>query len=94
MENYFNIHTCEQCDTVIYLDKYRQIFECPVCGLLSITDDNRLIGTLSLKSPEVLCDQDPNHENIVLLNSIDSETDEAIRVLLEKGWRLKFSTDT
>jgi len=94
MEDYFNIHSCESCNNLILLrDKKDEIFPCPLCGTLNSVEENLMAGTLTLVSPPVICENDPKDKKSVLLRDLDDDMDKSIRVLLDRGWKLKFTGD-
>ena len=91
---YFNLHYCEVCDNILLMRKKEKIFPCPLCGCLNESDelDDRKV-ILRIVSPKMMCEQDPDNEDTVVLKDLNPELDGAIRVLVENGWTLKFIDD-
>ncbi len=90
-ENYFGLQSCEQCGTILQLNKYTQVFNCPICGTMNVPDEKRLTGQFNLESPEMVCETDPENDKLVLLKDINPKLDKAIRTLMNNGWKLKFT---
>jgi hypothetical protein len=89
----YKLQHCENCDHIIYFEPEDDdlIYICPICG--NINDVTNLVmmdGTFELQSPQVFIETDEPETSELSLELGDDEIDNAIKILLKNGWRLKF----
>jgi len=93
----YKLFLCESCENLISVkDNTESTFTCPVCGCINdrIRKDI-FVGKLTAISPNVSCesdnDDDENEHFVPLtLADLDDEVYEAMIVLLQYGWVIKF----
>lgn len=90
--SYSNVVLCDSCGTLILpsSNAYSTI-PCPVCGTLTCMG-NEAKGYVTITSPTVDCEIEERGDDVeVHIPNLKSETEKALKVLHDEGWKVKFT---
>ena len=93
----YRLAVCEGCKNIVSLqDNKKELFVCPVCGVLNERSTAKLYeGEITAHSPIIQCEMEldnTDQSGMLLLDNLDEDLQDALQILIECGWRLKFKT--
>jgi hypothetical protein len=94
MSNKQKLRNCEHCDNIISVRYFKtdKVYVCPLCGAVNALVGRQVLGKIVVMSPKTNCtlDLDDSSDNTVLFNTLDEEIRDALIILNENGWSIKF----